>query len=467
MKKQKFALYGFLILISILFAACGSPISPPTPLVTRTPTPVHPSSVAVVVSDDFVDELKDMKLAEWLTTLDKDVIDRITPERNCVYIDDLAPKMTLGTSSLGDLPAPHGVLVFEELRSVISRTVSPDIKPIETNGSSQFGLEWIKTILYFENFQDNKTLALVGVDTSNYTTSDIKMHLEETIARLTERGFSRFVVNMSFGVIISCPDMSNPQQTYKDYMNAIDPTNQANEELTSLKTYLSELASGLPDEELALYLAFDPKLNPLRLLSYYNLNKNNEKFYAKYYQVLTKQEDELKELQLTVTPPPIIFIEDPLLAYFREQQSRIIPVAAAGNTGLPYPFAPAIWDVVLSVGAPNYTFPRLHQPQTLTFNSGEVQAEGCTKYENQEFPGTSFAAPKISYLAAVYLLNNGQLICSGDDNSIGIANPVLGYANEEEGDWQNLELKTAIERYCSAFPAPMPNFEPSCSPAIP
>ena len=69
----------------------------------------------------------------------------------------------------------------------------------------------------------------------------------------------------------------------------------------------------------------------------------------------------------------------------------VILVAAAGNMGCTFPFAPALWPKVVSVGADDPSH---------TFNRGEVAVPTTDT-------GTSFAAPVISVGEAIYLLNHG------------------------------------------------------------
>jgi hypothetical protein len=131
---------------------------------------------------------------------------------------------------------------------------------------------------------------------------------------------------------------------------------------------------------------------------------------------------------------------DPLFEYLSDSAKQhgipIVSIAAAGNYGNSYPFAPAVWDTVLSVSV----------PETYS-NAGEVQMP----LSDSSYAGTSFAAPELSYRAARYLLQGGGVSCFGSDGRD--TSPPLKYA-PHTGDYQNLPLPTAVPLWCSDFPQP-------------
>ena len=115
----------------------------------------------------------------------------------------------------------------------------------------------------------------------------------------------------------------------------------------------------------------------------------------------------------------------------------MIPVAAAGNgvwlpdgnkAQLPFPTAPGIWNSVVSTSATDLAETTLAKYS----NNGEVMMSRDNPYGGV---GTSFAAPHLSALEALYLLNNGAVTC--DDHV-----PALGYADSDDGvdTWNNLWL---------------------------
>lgn len=144
-------------------------------------------------------------------------------------------------------------------------------------------------------------------------------------------------------------------------------------------------------------------------------------------------------------------------------QTNVIGIAAAGNFGLDFPFWPAAFGQILSVSAsndagfeaphpweergPDQDEPLLsiegqgNQTDRLS-NYGEVMIPG--EYDVNEFEavlGTSFAAPRLSALVAVYVADVGGDYCANDD----------GYLALITTDFDNLTLSEAIDEHCPAL----------------
>jgi hypothetical protein len=156
----------------------------------------------------------------------------------------------------------------------------------------------------------------------------------------------------------------------------------------------------------------------------------------------------------------------------------VVPVAAAGNglgyvpaadpavqagdgevvkIRLDFPFAPAIWNSVVSVSAteadPAFAGPAVpgSDLRTRYSNGGEVMLDGQYTYGTTSVHGTSFAAPRLAYLEALYLLGGGAVPC-------GQPVPPLGYSDMEGGSpqWDNLTVAAAAAKVgCPGFP-PVP-----------
>jgi len=123
---------------------------------------------------------------------------------------------------------------------------------------------------------------------------------------------------------------------------------------------------------------------------------------------------------------------------------QVIPVAAAGNGvwlpdgtqhQLPFPTAPGIWNSVVSTSSadPDPAQPNATPTTPAAYsNSGEVMMSADNPYSGI---GTSFSAPHLSALEALYLLNGGTVSC---DSNV----PPLGYADSDSGvnTWNNLWL---------------------------
>src|SRR5262249_3081833 len=136
----------------------------------------------------------------------------------------------------------------------------------------------------------------------------------------------------------------------------------------------------------------------------------------------------------------------------------VVPVGAAGNgllvfdgaqlvrTHFVFPFAPALWDPVVSASA-------LGDAGRLAgySNDGEVALPGPTWGERPDgsvaaVHGTSFAAPRLSASVALHLLAGGASPCDGHT-------PVLGYTNSNltGQHWDDLPLGVAAKTYCTVY----------------
>lgn len=142
---------------------------------------------------------------------------------------------------------------------------------------------------------------------------------------------------------------------------------------------------------------------------------------------------------------------DPLQTLFETYEATVIPVAAAGNFGLNYPFWPGAWGQVISVSASTgegfaapSTWDRRRDTPLLTdtqgqgqggrrvSNYGEVMLPGEFTSVEGLVSGTSFAAPRLSALIALYL-SAGNTPCVASNGSPTMAT----------GDWDNLTLAEA------------------------
>lgn len=143
-----------------------------------------------------------------------------------------------------------------------------------------------------------------------------------------------------------------------------------------------------------------------------------------------------------------------------EANSNVIPIASSGNFGLDYPFWPAAFVQVTSVSASNGVGfdaskswvdkgqgkdePLLSvdgngNNQQRISNYGEVMIPGEYEVEDDKWIiGTSFAAPRLSALSAVYISNVGSSYCQTSDGYFGLA----------YGDYDNLTLDETIDAHC-------------------
>ncbi len=122
-----------------------------------------------------------------------------------------------------------------------------------------------------------------------------------------------------------------------------------------------------------------------------------------------------------------------------ENLSRTVSlVAAAGNNGnWPFPTIPALWNGVLSVSACDEdAFLTCKGRIAGWSNRGDVIAPGDLKFNGVPRQGTSFAAPRISALMAIYLATQGDR-CRTPDRGYTMRHSGIG------GAWNNVSPRVA------------------------
>lgn len=147
---------------------------------------------------------------------------------------------------------------------------------------------------------------------------------------------------------------------------------------------------------------------------------------------------------------------DPLQSALVSLRTAAIPVAAAGNFGLDYPFWPGAWGQVISVSASageGFVSPpwdkkkdtplltaEAEQPgkQKRISNYGEVMMPGEYSAGAGKVSGTSFAAPRLSVVLAHYAAAVGPAICRTGDGRPALAT----------GKWDNLTLPQVAQTSC-------------------
>ncbi|GLY97877.1 hypothetical protein [Actinoplanes sp. NBRC 103695] len=398
-------------------------IAVPAPASAVPATPV-PGSVAVLVVDDF--------------GLGKNPKARSgTRDDNC----------TVGVNEVGsngagdDLPPSghsHGELVYRVLRDELT-TVAGAPPDVDTGTLT----EWTYVIS-----GEKYALREVAVHADRYRVDELLAGLRDQIAALRKDGFERIVLNLSF-VVVPCDvvgwlgdkSLDELLATYDDMIGG-DPTGELKD---ALKDYLD--GSGKLDPALVRAGAFTTTLlRDARLASL------RSPLTGAYYRTIDVREFNPEK------PPLARLIHDQAWAGFRRDHSSltIVPVAAAGNgvrdakgnrIGLPFPFAPALWDFVASAGVD--AEPKIAE----RFNSGEVtlDATGPAALLPDSF-GSSFAAPRLSALQAKYLAETGATACGGT--------PSMGYVDlagspplnlETNSPWKN-QGKPSWPGICADFP---------------
>jgi hypothetical protein len=436
-----------LILVAVV-AACSR---------IESPVPSSGGDVAIVVLDQFSDVLSQTGGPQ--------------ATGHCLASGMSSNEVGSGGGAYGATVGPHGVTVFNTVADELNRSgrhlthLTP--APTLATGGAATSIAQTDSWSY-----GGHTIYLVGVDTASFDTDTITRNLQQVMDSLNaSESITRFVINMSFylapcdltswyqglGVgpgdvggmlrayqqqIIGNPGVAGLSQLIKNLVGdgqsfspgeLLDPTTLASTEpLAADPTVIAELT--------------DIVLNNL----YYGQFVNPDS------QDLTKFLENRKDVLNLLNKDPL---HDRLRALVHGEVTgpgthtsyQVIPVAAAGNgvtlpdgthAQLPIPTAPAMWNDVVSVSAglaPDTSGAHAGTP------SGAAEALRLESFSNAgevmmadaPHSGTSFAAPHLSALEALYLLHNGPVTCDGNV-------PPLGYADIDASPpkytWNNMGL---------------------------
>jgi hypothetical protein len=449
--------YGVLLALLVVSgpALTGGTLDSAAPAAVSSTEDRTPGNVAVLVVDDF--GLGKSRDAEPGTTVD-----------NC----------TVGANDVGsngagdDLPPSnyaHGELVYRVLRdeltadlgkTPVTSTATPrpaPAQPIETTTEWSYPVDGT-----------SYTVRLVAVHTDKYRVDDVLNGIRDRITALQQEEFERFVLNLSF-VVVPCdvvgwlndPDLDDLLKTY-DAMIQNDATSTLK---AGLQSYLT--SSGDLDMSLVRSGGFTAALlqdNALAALRPY--------LVGAYYKTIDVDNFNAWERPLSTIYADAgwqSFRDDLIQPGATGSALKIIPVGAAGNgvkyadprldpakahdpanlirKGLPFPFAPALWDFVVSASVD------ADPDVTARLNSGEIKLDGTGPGLVPGSFGTSFAAPRLSALETKYLVETGSVVCGG--------NPPLGYVDlsaspviklSVASPWKNLG-KADWPSICSTFPS--------------
>ncbi|OLE23791.1 MAG: hypothetical protein AUG44_21185 [Actinobacteria bacterium 13_1_20CM_3_71_11] len=440
------------VLVGSVPALAGGTLNDAATAARERPTP---GNVAVLVVDDF-GLGKDPKTEPG------------TKDDNCaVGANDV------GSNGAGDDLPPslyaHGELVYRVLRDGLTAdlgtppvaattTPRPDPgPPIETTTDWTYPIDGAKY-----------AVRLVAAHTDKYRTDDILDGLRDRIAALQRQGFERFVLNLSF-VVVPCdvvgwltdPALDDLLKTY-DAMIQNDSTATLKAALQGYLDPAGHLDPGLVrGGGFTTTVLRDTDLAPLRPY-----------LGGAFYKTISVKYFVPRERPLSTV------YGDAGWKSFRDKliqpgtagaPLKIIPVGAAGNgvkyvdprvdpakahdpanlirKGLPFPFAPALWDFVVSASADA-------DPQvTARLNSGEIKLDASGPGLVPGSFGTSFAAPRLSALEAKFLAETGSVVCGGT--------PPLGYVDLSGSPVLNLSVASPWKNQgrptwpgiCGTFPS--------------
>ena len=146
-------------------------------------------------------------------------------------------------------------------------------------------------------------------------------------------------------------------------------------------------------------------------------------------------------------------------------------MAAAGNDGYPYPFAPAIFSHIVSIGAhrlPGQTLAYMPNMAEWVLNDHytfEVPADNLVKINMVDIPGqtdvtmsgTSFATPKLSYLTAIALQLNAPIPSCYEEMTYAASQ-----LPSDWGEWESSDLVTDVVTGTIWLNKPVSDLNMSC-----
>jgi hypothetical protein len=331
---------------------------------------------------------------------------------------------------------PHGWFVYQQISELLQR--EREVMAKDPQGLS-FGSPYGELYRLKDDTAMPSDVLLVAVDVPGWSTEEAASELGAALTQLekspaspitVERyqitGVKGVVVNMSFAVV-PCGEIDITQYVealLKSDAGDLEPLRTA-----LIKLYLNKKMDPLTQRDDPVWWTIGGKRDGTEVTGW-------------------TQKD---PLYLTLQPPK------------DERAWHTIFVAAAGNSGLNFPFVPAMWPEVLSVSAG----PESGGTKEDYSNSGDVMISGklekvdgsVAQYPDangvlKDVEGTSFAAPKLAYLSALYLLRNGGV----PDCPLP---PLKSDINRDqsrfsEWTWLNPLVDKSVSDWCRSFATPTP-----------
>ena len=244
----------------------------------------------------------------------------------------------------------------------------------------------------------------------------VRQHLNKIIGNAAANAITEFKIEYGYQTGVIADELKNSLEGVDGFVNmswAIIPcVFTENFDITTLEADYTAALENIPQvvkfreqlTELAnsqnLPVALDKSLQIL-------IENDEDKFYNYLNQLVEGGHNPTFNrllLQFILIPLP----NDPLIGIIKEY-SGITFVASAGNYGLPYPLAPAMWDEVIAVGSYTILDPTNSNnvcERSRFSNYGQVLAAGASfimniNNEDVLYEGTSFAAPTVATLLAL------------------------------------------------------------------
>ena len=438
-------LYGAAIVTAVVVSACAPATA--VPQAVGEPTAEETSNQQVVTAvpsgSDATDDLQ-AKLLSLINEVNVNgafkQVAELAGRANCVVKPDGQAYAARGAGNGGNPEVPHGQIVLDVAMDSFNTAgatsggtpqvalliVDDFVSPVD----SEAGLHSAVPDYTVMNPAIGETV-LIGVDTLGFTTGIIANRIGQAIAAQAGN-VDRFVINMSFA-IVPCGELLK-QLDLEQYLAA---SQEVLDDLNRLLNLLNQNPNA-PEKELLVW-SFIHK-HP-EVLGPYNATALLTKAYG----------SEAVSSGNPAAVSPALIADDPLYQLLQKLrgQYKVVSIAAAGNLPWMFPLAPALWDGVVSASAePN-------PDRNFNPNPGEVVLDGTA---SNNAIGTSFAAPRLSVVAALNLVKNSQISCTGDKITPTEVAPPLNTI-DKPGEWNpwpqnvqpNVTLKVAIGDYCKIY----------------
>lgn len=321
-----------------------------------------------------------------------DAIEQIQESDEISELTDIIESSDLGEETLASLEG----IGFGDLLSLEEFCV------IETEGQSDFdtrgttigtlnggaiglphGIRVERLLLELDSVYDtNNLITIEPVDTGDFALSVVAQGITDKVHELQSQDpLPNIVINMSFAIVpcTEIPTIVKYDALVQEYLAQHNPPDI--DDLRKLELILQVYAEGLDQ-------------------IYIGMNTSG-------------------------TTPPDLFTTSELVN--SSGSGLVIAVGAAGNAGVNYPFYPAAWDSVISISASDNDIPVgsstsfdafIASPSKATYsNSGSIMLPGIWNWIDLGVQytevGTSFAAPRYSFLKAMELTGDQPLdVCS-------------------------------------------------------
>jgi hypothetical protein len=363
---------------------------------------------------------------------------------------------------------PHGRLVYHEIEALL-RTGGGTQAELVLGSEPSINRPWIRDIGRWQTKGGNMVLA--AVDTDGYNTDVIGSRIQETVQLLNQRyGITRFVINMSF-VVVPCDSVTAPldylkildDPAYQNLKQALDAAIANGEDLVDVMVRQPDFPAFRQDVLNQRTVQFERTLESC--YGQPSIPRGTGQTGAAAQQAAPTAAPTLTAAAQPIAPGAgpgtqacqnLLRGNDPLAQRLTQLDgsqlnggtAQIIAIASSGNRGDSFSFAPGYWPNVVSVGADYTGWDKCDLQTEPLGNMGEVRMSGL--YDC--LSGTSFAAPRLSYEAGLYLMLGGAMSCNGSD---GTSSPPLAYTLDHNGDgifdfynWPRVE---GADRYCKVF----------------